>query len=450
MLNLLAPLLTIIIIFVVFITALWKKIRQNLFVELGVIYLAFVVLYTLAPGFGLIYAEYSSDLKVGLLLDYLDANKNDLAFHLWRHCLFAFTFATSYFFMRKNNKIESIDLKDKNHLIVIMLIIMISLSIASLFLLSAPVNGYLEHYTRYDHLPIILRKLVSFIIRFKMGFYTILLVFLFSQFSRYKHLIYFIVPALCILEIMYSYGSRIYSLIILLQCFFLYNYFVKAISIKFVLISSLILMSFYSVIEIIRLQDVKSNGLKESLSESNVGIPAELGAVYVPSFQLYNERKKKSLPSKDWQMFFYDFISPFTFNSDTRWNPMWWYGVNFYPLSDVPPFTIGPIAESAMWGGEFDLFCRGIINGMFFSYIVNWFFKRRKKFWALTIYVYCFSFSIITIKYSIFFYLTPIVKELIPTILITILFILLIRRVTNKLSKVITPTLVTEIKSYIK
>ena len=76
------------------------------------------------------------------------------------------------------------------------------------------------------------------------------------------------------------------------------------------------------------------------------------------------------MPDKDWQMFIYDFISPFSFNSDTRWNPMYWYGVNFYPLSDVPPFTIGPIAESAIWGGEFDLFCRGVINGLFFAFIV--------------------------------------------------------------------------------
>ena len=134
-------------------------------------------------------------------------------------------------------------------------------------------------------------------------------------------------------------------------------------------------------------------------------------------------------------MFFYDFISPFTFNSDTRWNPMWWYSRNFYPLSDVPPFTIGPIAESAMWGGEFDLFFRGVLNGLFFSFIVNWFIQRRNKFWAVTIYVYCFSFSIITIKYSIFFYLTPIVKELIPTILITVFFIILIRRITQSLNK---------------
>jgi hypothetical protein len=433
MFDLIAPIFTIIFIFLAFIILIWRKLKQNLFLELGVIYLTFIVLYTLAPGVGLLYAELSSDIKVGLLLDYLDANKSDLAYHLWRHCLFAFTFSASYYIFRLKKTIASSFLKESNRFIIYLLIILITISISSLFLLSAPVNGYLEHYIRYDHLPVFLRKVVSFLIRFKMGFYTILLVFLFSQFEKFKKLIFFIVPAICFLEIIYSYGSRIYSLIILLQCFFLYNYYVKTITIKFVIISSIILMTIYSAIEIIRLQDVNSNGISETLSENSVGIPAELGAVYVPSFQLYNDRKKNSLPSKEWQMFFYDFISPFTFNSDTKWNPMWWYGLNYFPQSDVPPFTIGPIAESAIWGGEFDLFLRGIINGIFFSFIVNWFIKRKDKFWAVTIYVYCFSFSILTIKYSIFFYLTPLVKELIPTIFITLFFLITFRKQNHKI-----------------
>ena len=441
MFDLIAPLFVITLIYIIFIILIWNKLRQNLFIELGVIYLSFIVLYTLAPGLGLLYAEYNSDIKVGLLLDFLDANKNDLSFHLWRHCLFAFSFSASYYLFRKSKAIVSESFKESSFAIIILLIVLVSIIISLLFLFSAPVNGYLEHYTRYDHLPIFLRKVVSILIRFKMGFYTILLVFLFSQYKKYKKIIYLIAGAICILETVYSYGSRIYSLIIILECFFLYNYFVKGISIKFVVFSSLILMSLYSVIEIIRLQDIGSNGLNDSLSENTVGIPAELGAVYVPSFQLYNERKKKSLPDKDWQMFIYDFISPFSFNSDTRWNPMYWYGVNFYPLSDVPPFTIGPIAESAIWGGEFDLFCRGVINGLFFAFIVNWFLKRQNKFWAVSIYVYCFSFSIITIKYSIFFYLTPIVKELLPTILITIFFIIITRKLTKSSEQAITNSL---------
>jgi hypothetical protein len=442
MFDLILPLFSIILVFIFFVILLWRKLKQNLFVELGIIYLGFVVLYTLIPGLGLLYAEYSADINVGMLLEYIDASKADLAFHLWRHFLFAITFAGSYYYFRTNNRIVSTRLNDSSPITIYFLIFLIAFSIAILFLLSAPVNGYLEHYTRYDHLPTSLRKIVSFVIRFKMGFYTILLTILFSNYKQYKLFVFFVVASLCITETIYSHGSRIYSLIILLQCFFLYNYFVKAVTLKFVIVTSLSLMTLYSAIEIIRLQDVETVDVQDSISETGIGIPAELGAVYVPSFQLYNDRNKNTLPPKDWQMFFYDFISPFTFNSDTRWNPMYWYGVNYYPLSEVPPFTIGPIAESAIWGGEVDLFFRGIINGLFFAFIVKWFILRREKFWAVTIYVYCFSFSIITIKYSIFFYLTPLVKELIPTVFITMFIIFLVRGKRDRGTRLLQPVVV--------
>ena len=196
MFDIIVPLFSITIVFVAVVVFIWRKLKQNLFVELGVIYLAFVVLYTLAPGFGLLYAEYSSDLKVGLLLDFLDADKKDLAFHLWRHFLFAITFAGSYFLFRKNKKIVSINLKEKSATIVYLLILILTIFLLTLFFLSAPVNGYLDHYTRYNHLPTGLRKLVSFIIRFKMGFYTILLTLLFSQYKRFKWLINFVVASI--------------------------------------------------------------------------------------------------------------------------------------------------------------------------------------------------------------------------------------------------------------
>lgn len=101
MFDIIAPLFSTTVVFVAFVVVIWRKLKQNLFVELGVIYLAFVVLYSLAPGFGLFYAYYSPDLKVGILLDYLDADKEDLAFHLWRHFLFAISFAVSYFFFQE-------------------------------------------------------------------------------------------------------------------------------------------------------------------------------------------------------------------------------------------------------------------------------------------------------------------------------------------------------------
>ena len=436
MFNLIIPLISSSLLLILFAFLLWRKLKQNLFLELGFLYLSFIVLYTIAPGIGLIFVELNPGLNVGMMItNYLDSNNGALTFHLWRHFLFGFSFSISYYLFRGNRQILGTKIDQRETLSIYLLISIIIFGFLFLFLLSAPVDGYLENYTRYDHLPNYLRIFVSLIIRFKAGFYTILLTLLFAQYRSNKTLILFVVLTLCALEILYSYGSRIYSFVILLQVFFLYSYFVKTLSIKRVLISIVFLLTLFSVIEIVRLQDVKSIGLKGSLDDKTIGLPTELGAVFIPSFLLYQEREQNNLPKRDWQMFFYDFISPFTRNSDTKWNPMWWYANNYYPKSEVPPFTLGPIAESAVWGGEFDLILRGLLNGVFFATIVKWFIRRRQKFWAVSVYVYCFSFAIITVKYSIFFYLTPFLKELLPTILITKLLIFIVSAIFNGNSK---------------
>ena len=230
--------------------------------------------------------------------------------------------------------------------------------------------------------------------------------------------ILFSVLCISIYELLYSHGSRIYLFIILLQVFFLYNYLVKPIKLKKIIFLSLILLAFFSIVEVVRILDGNVNNTKDVLAEDGIKPPGELGALFITSYHLYSERKNKTLPNPPWQMFFFDFISPFSFNSFTEWNPMYWYADNYFPKSIVPPFTIGPIAESAIWGGEIDLFFRGLINGIYFALIVKWFIRKRHKWWGVVTYTFLYSFSIITLKYSVFFYLTPLLKDLLPTLIL--------------------------------
>ena len=81
------------------------------------------------------------------------------------------------------------------------------------------------------------------------------------------------------------------------------------------------------------------------------------------SFHLYFERKHNIMPSSDWRMFFNDFISIIPFIDHITYNPQYWYARNNFPTADVPPTTMGILADSAIWGGELDLLLRSLING---------------------------------------------------------------------------------------
>lgn len=425
------------IIFYVFYTNLLKKVNgETLFCDLGFIYCSLLVLYTVIPGLVLIYGATKPGDPIAVMLDTMSITANDLSIHLWRHFFFLFCFSCGYLFFRGKEKFNCIEIKSSVHFSIVFLIITIVICLFFLSVLSAPVVTYYDNYTRYDHLSVPIRKIVSVLIRFKGGFYVILITLFFLNYKKYKFYIVISVLLICIYELLYSHGSRINIFIILLQFFFLYSYFVQVLSLKKLISYALILLTFFSIIEIIRLLDGNVESTKEVISEDGIKPPGELGALFITSFHLYSEREKGTLPKREWQMFFYDVISPFSFNSDTSLNPMYWYANYYFPESIVPPFTIGPIAESAIWGGEIDLFFRGLINGIYFAFIVKWFLKRRKKWWAIATYAFLFSYSVITLKYSVFFYLTPLFKDLLPTLLLVAILIKLFKYNENEIMKI--------------
>lgn len=412
------PIFSIIIIYLLFTRLLKTQVRKNLFCELGFLYLTLVVLYSVLPGFVFIYGSMVPGDPISVFLDMISINTDDLVIHFWRHWLFIFSFSIGYLAIRGRAPIKFNKVQVSSHLSILSVIVILVICLLLLSLMSATVDSYHDNYVRYDHLPVPLRKMASIIYRFKSGFYTILIALMFLDHKRYKILIVIVVIAICVYELIYSHGSRIIVLIILLQTFFLYNYIVRIFPLKKLAIYIFILLFFFSSIEVIRLMDSDMQGAKDVVLEDGIKSPGELGAVFISSFHLYSERQKSALPPVEWQMFFYDFISPFTFNSFNKWNPMFWYADYYFPDSKVPPFTLGPIADSAIWGGEVDLFFRAFINGVFFAMIVRWFQRYGSAWWAVAIYSYFFSNAVITLKYSVFFYLTPLVKDLLPTIII--------------------------------
>lgn len=421
------------IIFYFFYICMLKKVNgEGLFCDLGFVYCSLLVIYTIVPGLVLVYGLTKPGDPIAVMLDTMSITATDLSIHLWRHFLFLFCFSIGYFTFRGKEKFKCVEIKSSMHFSIITLIVTIVTCLFFLSVLSSPVETYYDNYTRYDHLAVPLRKIVSVLIRFKGGFYVIVITLLFLNFKKYKWIIFISVILICIYELLYSHGSRIYIFIILLQVFFLYNYIVEAISIKKLITYAFFLLAFFSIVEIIRLLDGSVENTKEVISGEGIKPPGELGALFITSFHLYSERKQGTLPKAEWSMFFYDLISPFSFNSDTSLNPMYWYAKYYFPESIVPPFTIGPIAESAIWGGEIDLFFRGLLNGVYFAFIVKWFLRRRDKWWAIATYTFLFSYSIITLKYSVFFYLTPVFKDLLPTLVIVGILIKLFKRDQNK------------------
>jgi hypothetical protein len=417
------PIIVSCAVFVAFSYILWIRTRVHLFGEIGFIYITLALAYTLSPAIKFLMLDFNLPFDFdGLNFAVLSPQPAEMGSHFWRHVIFISGVSAGFLVVRGGPQ-QFMSLKEKSipncgRAIAIMILIMGCCALV-VSLLVPSVTTYIEHYTRFDNLSSPVRKLVELCSIFKNGGYFVIMALLFSQYNRYRKLIYIMVPMVCTYEVVFSLGSRIVAFTILMAALGFYHFRVRPITLKKSLILLIVLAIIFSLIGLIRHYNYSLEDAEYNIIKQNDILAMEFESVYCTGFHLYFEREKGTLPFKDWQMFFNDFISIIPFVDHIKYNPQYWYSRNYFPAADVPPTTIGVLADSAIWGGECDLLARSLINGALFALLTRWFFSRREKWWALTIYIYCFATCIMTLKYSILFQLSPLFRILLPPLLLS-------------------------------
>src|SRR5262249_53312370 len=88
----LAPSLTVVLVFGIFWLVLWRRLNDNVFGELGFLYVALIVVHTLVPAASFITAAFYQSGPLAQLLP----DPVQLRAHLWRQVLFAAGVAAGY------------------------------------------------------------------------------------------------------------------------------------------------------------------------------------------------------------------------------------------------------------------------------------------------------------------------------------------------------------------
>lgn len=406
------------------------------FLELGYHLNLFLSFYIIVPTIIFI----SSSFTVGDPISYVFngftySNSSLFLKHLIRMIVFQLFFIFSYLRIRNKNiisyKISDFSYK-KAFVILFSLILVICYVI--LFGLSNDFDGYIESYKRYDHLNRPLRLLVSFIVRFKFAFIVLFLIHFFIYFKNKKIVLSFGFFILLLVESKYSSGARISVLFLIFQGFGLYALIIGFPRIKNLVIAFLTTLILFTIIEKTRFNNEIGNENNELITF----LPGEFGAVFFTSYHLYQEREDNQLPAKSYKMFFFDFIAPFIPNASiSDIDPIFWYQKAYFPLSEVPPFTLGPIANTAIWEGEIGLVLRAYFCGFLLGFFSNYITRNNIRPFCLFIFISIFSTIVMVMKYSIFFHLTQIIKNLILPYLI----FKVIEKLFNFYSKKLQPTL---------
>lgn len=419
--QILLPTISTMAIFLYFCWRLRDQIQDNILGEIGFIYLAFAVAYTVFPAYGFLTLDHLASGVGAPVLETLLPDQSELGLELWRQVLFIVAIGSGYLLFRGRRAARFESFKDfggAEKPIIWFLFASIMVSEFILWYLSAPVHEYIDNYTRYDNLSWFGTRLVAICTDLITGATFVLLPILFRNYKRYRAYIWPFVLMRVLQEVLGSLGARIGAFMILVATLFLYQYYVKRINLRKGLLLTLAFGLVFSVVELVRSTGFDSSAI-ENNSFQGQGLPAgELAAVFVPALHLYAERASGSLPPVPWQLFFTDFISIIPLASDIHTQPMYWYAANYFPNAVVPPLTMGPIALSALWGGEIWMVVEGFINGIMFAYLMRWFARDGGGWRVMTVYVFCYATCIMCLKHSIFWHLTPLVRTILPLVII--------------------------------
>ena len=418
--SVLMPAVATLVVFAVFFERLHRRVGSGAFGEIGLVYVCFIVAYTLLPA--LTFATVDLEVAQGWVWDNLSLllpETAELGTHLWRHVLFLAGVCVGYLAFRGADSTPELQpLRPQNdHLAVAYLAVAIVLAIASVTLASAPVLSYHDHYIRFDHLSWGALRLMYVLLILKTSGYFLLLTLFFRNYQKYRVVILPTIIAIAAYETTYSLGARIETLAIVLGAVCLYHHNVRPISIQRGIAVFLGIAALFTVVEVVRAMEFDIAAAREAAASEGAGPASEFGAVFFTSFHLYGERARGTLPERDWLMFFSDLLAFVPFIERTEWSPQYWYARHYYPDVVVPPQTNGPIADSALWGGEWDLLLRGVFSGAVYAWLMRWFMRHRHRWWAMVVYAYCFATCVMTLKYSVLYPLTPLVRILLPGML---------------------------------
>ena len=230
-----APALVICAAYLLFATLISSRVKSGLFGEVGFVFLGFSVAYSVIPALNFLIIDFEFPLDFdGLNFSVLNPLPSDIADHLWRHCLFIIMTMVGYIAGRGSDK-KDFALRALPAIETWVIFSVVGVILGCMFaisMLSDPVEDYWSHYTRFDSLSWVTKRLVYVFLILKSGGYYVALTLMFSDFQRFKYVILLFVLSISTYELVYSFGARIEVLSILLATLCLYHFNVRNIQFR--------------------------------------------------------------------------------------------------------------------------------------------------------------------------------------------------------------------------
>lgn len=407
--------LTLALLFTVYCLFAWgmkRKVGHYWMLDLRIVFASIFMIYTVYPMLAFL-VHYPHQPEDGLFFESSKPSYDTVAAHGLRHLVFLTSFLALSFILtpsaiRLNKSIAFYRNLAVGYGALLSFTLVILFIYFLLFYYSSEVVDYHGHYGRYNHLGVYESYIVKFSLLAKEIVYS---AFLFCLFIRIRSFIFLalIVSLLCGLEYLYSHGSRIYILSILIQSLFLYIVLQRAIQFKVAIFVLGFAFFGFSMTEVLRMGQFSLSEL--DLFDRLFG-NVELTSVFYTGYHAYHEASQGNLPQAPALMYFNDFLRALPFLDKTQYNTQYWFAQLFWPDSEVPPQTMGPIADSAIFLGSLSIIVSSLASAFLLSFVFHTMI-RFPSLLAIYIYLYFAGHIFFGIKYSVVYILSESIRSLI-------------------------------------
>ena len=393
-----------IINFILFLRYMYDNESQAALSDAGFVVSGFLLCYTVFP-----ILQYLTGFYVFTGLGNLDLSYENISDNTYRHILFQLMFQFAYASINFNSSrvTASQIIGSPSDFVVVVSFLAFVLTIAILDFFSSPIETYYDNYTRYDHLDAVTRKIVSVAVRVYRGLLPFLIMFAFLKFRQNFFLMFAIILLLCSVDIYITRGARIQALMTIVQAVGLYCLLVGPIKFYRLLLAVFIVIFGFTLVEVVRL----STGNFVEVVENMSTVAGEFNSLYYPEIHLYELRETNSIPDYNVQMIFKDVITLIPFVSFDGVSPMIWYWKNFHPSVPHAPFTLGPISDSAIWGGVIGLIFRAIALAFVLGFLRRVLLNRSSGWVKVCAYSYVVSVGVLSLKYGVLTPLEQLIKN---------------------------------------
>ena len=433
-LYVLIPILGIADTAVFFWSELYKYEHTFPLLDIGSIYMAAFLVYTLLPFVGFLLSGMTYTPLSAIQLFVLAPTPEQFGIFALRYFVFIFCFAFFYLKVRRapQNKVESFIRPDRS--VILGFIVLFTLLSAFYLVLKLFFNidfntAYDENmytsYEAYKSLPLFAGQVVTHL---NFIFFTVkigLMVILLTHWEKKSgRLIVVAWLGFIVIGYFFKMGARTEIVLLLMAFVLLYDRFVKPIKRAYLFPAGGALLVTFILIGYMRGggKDLKSNlDNLERVTSSDYSLFSsadEFQAIFAGAYDLHNMKENGLIKDVPWQLHINELllVLPRQFLPFEKIDPQAWY----LDSTEFPQgyFMYGPISQAELGLGWIELALRGGLLGFIYAKLHRYYVGNKNSFWVTLFYLFLTIMSYYSIRSSTFYLIVPAIYHFIPTYLI--------------------------------